>query len=213
MSMSTNISVVHNTINPGDFSQITCPDSRRYLIDGFNAVTKTNGGWDFLKNNHPPADKGFMFWNNNKINEIVSNMETKDEHSGSSMAYVLRNMEHIATHGWDSWCEKCLPPKIKEGDFSFVKSNMDRTFYEDAYSAITKTDGGWNFLKTNSSPNGNDFKTWSHSILTNITDNMAQIGNHSGASFALTMRAMESIAKNGWSTWVTNYKDEQKKYA
>jgi hypothetical protein len=211
--MSTNISVVHNTTTPGDFSLVTCFASRRYLNDGYQAVTKTDGGWDFLKNNHPPENMGFMFWNNNKVNEIVSNMETKDEHSGSSMAYVLRNMEFIATHGWDSWCEKSLPPKIKEGDFSFVENNMDRTFYEDAYSAITNTDGGWDFLKTNSPPHGKGFMTWSHPTLDKITNNMNQIGNHSGASFALTMRAMESIAKNDWSTWVTNYKEAQKKYA
>jgi hypothetical protein len=210
--MSANISVVHNT-TPGDFSRVTCSSSRRYLIDGFNAVTKTNGGWEFLKNNHPPADKGFMFWNNNKINEIVSNLETKDEHSGSSMAYILRNMEFIANHGWDSWCNKFLPPMIREGDFSFVKSEMDRIFYEDAYSAIKKTDDGWAFLKTNSPPSNMGFMMWSHPTLDKINNNMSQIANHSGASFALTMRAMESIAKNGWDTWVANYIETQKKYA
>ena len=211
--MSTSNSDVYNTITPGDFSQITCHSSRRYLIDAYKAVSKTEGGWDFLKNNHPSVDKGFMFWHNNVINQIVSNMETKSEHSGSSIAYVLHNMEYIATNGWESWCENFLPTKIGEGDFSFIENKIDRIFYEDVYYAITMTYGAWEFLKTESPPQDKDFMTWSHPILDNITSNMVQIGNHSGVSFALNMRAMESIAKNGWTTWVTNYKAAQKKYA
>jgi hypothetical protein len=210
--MSTCSHVVH-VITPGDFSAITCPTSRRYLEDGYQAVSKTDGAWEFLKTNHPPEDKGFMFWNNDFVNKIISNMETSGDHSGSSMAYVLRNMEYIATNGWVAWCEKVIPPKIKEGDFTFVESKSDRLNYEDAYSAITKTDGGWEFLKSQSPPHGKGFMTWSHPTLDKITDNMAEIGNHSGASFALTMRAMESIAKNGWDNWVSNYKEAQKKYA
>ncbi len=211
--MSATIAIVNNTITPGDFSLVTCSSSRRYLDDGYKAVSKTNDGWQFLKNNSPPDDKGFMFWGHPMVNKIVDNMETKDEHSGSSMAYVLRNMEFIAVNGWDTWCEKFIPPKINPGDFSFIENKSDLSIYKDAYDAISSVDGGWEFMKNNPPPKDKGYLFWQHPTITKIMNNMNLFGYHSGSSFAITMRCMEAIAIMGWDKWVLNYKETHKKYA
>lgn len=70
----------------------------------------------------------------------------------------------------------------------------------DAYDAITKAEM-WEYMRLPSTP-GKDGFMFSPAIeLAAINAEMTYQG-HSGASYAWTMRHMESIAKGGWTAWV-----------
>lgn len=58
--------------------------------------------WDWLKNNKPPEDSGYMFWNHEIITKISNNIEN-NPHSGATFAFALRTMQSIAQNGFDNW--------------------------------------------------------------------------------------------------------------
>ena len=90
--------------------------------------------------------------------------------------------------------------EIPWGDFSFLADKSERFMLEDAFKAVEATPGGWDFLRTQSPPAGQGYMFWQHPTLKAIGDRLYD--GHSGASYALTMRTMESIAKDGWNAWV-----------
>lgn len=53
--------------------------------------------WNYLKNYSPPSSTGFMFCDDEIVNKIVKNSEAG--HSGSSFAWVMRQLEFIAKNG------------------------------------------------------------------------------------------------------------------
>ena len=65
----------------------------------------------------------------------------------------------------------------------------------DAYAALTKTDL-WDYMKKPSTPGKDGFMFCTDAELVILSRAMKYSG-HSGASYAWTMRVMESIAKNG----------------
>ncbi len=89
---------------PGDFSFLPAARAheREMYEDAYQAVEATPGGWDFLKNQSPPADKGFMFWSHPTLSAINRNIKYGG-HSGASHGFVMRTMEFIAKNGWDAW--------------------------------------------------------------------------------------------------------------
>jgi hypothetical protein len=93
-------------------------------------------------------------------------------------------------------------PRIPRGDFQFVKGSLERILYEDAFKAVEETPGAWEFLENESPPEGQGYMFWSHPILTAIQQNMKEMNSHSGASYGMTMRTVEFIAKHGWDAWV-----------
>lgn len=101
--MSTNISVVHNTITPGDFSFVVNEKERLYYEDAYNAISNTKGGWDFLKSLNSSNDKGPYFWSNPILFKITNNMKLFDNYSGGSFALIMRTMERLAKMGWNDW--------------------------------------------------------------------------------------------------------------
>jgi hypothetical protein len=74
---------------------------REMLESAFNAITQIEA-WEFLKNYDPPQDKGFMWDNHSKVQEIQKTInEFYGGHSGSSMAWTIWKMKTIAkTDGW-----------------------------------------------------------------------------------------------------------------
>ena len=89
-----------------------------------------------------------------------------------------------------------------EGDFSFINDKMSKTMAEDTYKAVSKTEGGWEFLKTYTPEEGKGFMFSSHEMLDRISANMELHDQHSGSSYAWCMRQVECIAKKGWSSYV-----------
>jgi hypothetical protein len=79
--------------------------------DGIEAVIKTTQqrescAWTYLRDN-PPSDRtGYMFSDNPMFSVINGNMQVG--HSGSSYAWTMRNLQHIATHGLDAYIAACV---------------------------------------------------------------------------------------------------------
>ncbi len=86
------------------------------------------------------------------------------------------------------------------GDFSFIASASWRGLLEDAYTAVTVSNA-WDFFRTQAPPEDKGYMFWDTPELTAITKNMKCANEHSGASFASTMRVMQSIALMGWDAW------------
>lgn len=87
------------------------------------------------------------------------------------------------------------------GNFTGLRiSNTDKMMFDDAYKTLTSLDL-WDWLKQDSVPGNNGFMFSVHPQIADITNAMTYKG-HSGASFGLTMRTMEYIAKKGWDKFV-----------
>lgn len=106
------------------------------------------------------------------------------------------------------------------GDFSWIDDcpnyqgtgygkAMDKEMFTDAYNSVSKVNGGWAYLRDPDAVGEGGFM-FSQSV--SRPDIRAQIdhelfktesgGGHSGCSYGLTMRAMESIAKRGWVDFI-----------
>lgn len=92
---------------------------------------------------------------------------------------------------------------ILPGDFTRLGlANHDVTMLADAYLAVTKVPGGWEYLARPGVPKGGSFMFGPETpILTQINNAMSYQG-HSGASYGMTMRVIEFIAKHGWDAYV-----------
>lgn len=73
------------------FEYISDEHSRRMLTNGYNAAIKLEMQ-DFFKNESPPDGYGYMFWNNDQLRKLSQFLES-DGHSGSSFAWVCRNLQ------------------------------------------------------------------------------------------------------------------------
>ena len=84
-----------------------------------------------------------------------------------------------------------------EGDFENTKFEMnEKIMLRDAYQAVSVADA-WDWLKEPSTPGHMGFMFSDDPMIKNIRENITYTG-HSGASFAMTMRNMQLIAKKGW---------------
>ena len=97
---------------------------------------------------------------------------------------------------------------FEPGDFSFVRDPMYRRFLHDAYQAVGLADA-WSYLRDESPPDDKGFMFSSSPITDTIQKFMRDIDEHSGASYGITMRCMEMIAKRGWSAFVSGNLDSQ----
>lgn len=86
------------------------------------------------------------------------------------------------------------------GDFSFITDPMESEMLEDAYSAITSCNR-WNFMRFENPPEDSGYMFWKNSDLSSISSAM-KYSEHSGASFAFTMREMQRIARIGWDSYM-----------
>lgn len=90
-------------------------------------------------------------------------------------------------------------------DFSFIKSKDTRALISNGYCAVDQLEL-WSWLK-DFTPNDNEGFMWSgHPNIYQIMKKMDSLPNppeHSGSSFAFTMRHLEYIAKNGMDSYKT----------
>lgn len=90
------------------------------------------------------------------------------------------------------------------GDFNHVKDKLTREALELTYQAVTNTNS-WEFLETYNPPKGQGFMFASHPQLNKIVWECEKLGcGHSGSSWGLVMRDMETIAKRGWDNYLSN---------
>jgi hypothetical protein len=79
----------------------------------------------------------------------------------------------------------------------------DREMIESGFQAVSSVEGGWEFLSTYEPPANQGF------MFSTPPPKMAEIdnavnrlyGGHSGASYGITMRVLQYIAKYGWDTY------------
>lgn len=99
-------------------------------------------------------------------------------------------------------------PYPEPGDFSFVRDPLTRMFLHDAYQAVSLANA-WVALRTESPPADKGFMFHTSSTTDSIQKFMRYANEHSGASYAITMRAMERIAKKGWKQFVSEMEASQ----
>ena len=93
-----------------------------------------------------------------------------------------------------------MSTQIREGDFSFIDSDFVRKTYEDAWETIHSCNEYIDFIR-NKSIN----EPWMYNkneMINKICNSLKYANIHSGASIALTMRAIEYIIKFGWNNWI-----------
>ena len=104
-----------------NYSDLFDPNSASMLQDGDNAITQC-GLWDWLRDYTPEDGKGFMFSQHPNLEKITNAM--KYGHSGSSYAWVMRNMEYIAKHGWTLFEFTAREQRRKEVEAEKLKNLM-----------------------------------------------------------------------------------------
>ena len=101
--IKSNIDQIVNNIPRGNFNFIFHPLSVKYLSDAYNAVDLTSGGWNFMREESPPNNKGYMRWNNEVIKRIETNMVYINEIKLGTFGSVMREIEDIAITGWENY--------------------------------------------------------------------------------------------------------------
>jgi hypothetical protein len=78
----------------------------------------------------------------------------------------------------------------------------DREMIESAFNAVTSVEGGWDFLKSYDPGEGGFMFASPPAKMTEIDDAVNNLyGGHSGASYGMTMRVIQYIAKYGWDLY------------
>jgi len=84
-------------------------------------------------------------------------------------------------------------------DFSFIHDQHTRSLVTNGYTAVSQLEL-WQWMKEFSPEANNGFAWSNHPNIKQIAIKMESLPNppgHSGSSFAITMRHLEYIAKNG----------------
>jgi hypothetical protein len=84
------------------------------------------------------------------------------------------------------------------GDFSFITDYKTRIMFQDAYDAITKA-SAWEFVERD--PREGEFMFSSDPMSSAIQKEM-KYDDHSRASYEITMRKMQRLARIGWDTFI-----------
>lgn len=107
-------------------------------------------------------------------------------------------------------------PPFTPGNFSWIDicpdykcmgygKDSDKQMFTDAYQAVESVPGGWDFLR-NDDPGEGGFmfgKCKDTEMQSKIESAILERdGGHSGASFGLTLRVMQLIAKKGWDAFI-----------
>lgn len=71
------------------------------LNDAYQAVNVTQS-WDNMKNF---TGESFMFSSEPWISNVMTAMHLRDQHSGASFGWTMRQIEFIAKEGWEAYVE------------------------------------------------------------------------------------------------------------
>jgi hypothetical protein len=88
--------------------------------------------------------------------------------------------------------------------FDFIKEEQFRICLEDAYSAVDEMNL-WNYLRDNIFNSFTYYSGPDKELHDELSKKADKHNMHSGASYGITMRNMEQIAKNGFEQWKTDY--------
>jgi len=92
----------------------------------------------------------------------------------------------------------------KLGDFSFIKDKLTRETLEYDFNIVNNIPGAWNEFREHDLD-----KSFMYQTCGQIWEEIAakSFPGHSSASFGMTMRALEYIAKHGWEKYVNTKKE------
>ena len=90
------------------------------------------------------------------------------------------------------------------GKFDFIKEEQFRMCLEDAYSAVDEMNL-WDYLQNNLFNSFAYYTGPDIDLHLELLKKANKHNTHSGASYGITMRNMEQIAKNGFEQWKTDY--------
>ena len=76
-------------------------DFRESLKDMADTIDRLEF-WDWLKNENPPSNEGYMCWNHKNVNAISDGLND-NQHSGATFAFAMRCMQSIAKLGFEDW--------------------------------------------------------------------------------------------------------------
>jgi len=88
--------------------------------------------------------------------------------------------------------------------FDFVSNKMERIILKDAYEAVEDMNL-WNYLKENTFESFTYYNGPNKQLHEDLLEKADKSNIHSGASYGITMRNMESIAKQGFDVWKKEY--------
>jgi len=98
-----------------------------------------------------------------------------------------------------------MTSNIPFGDFSTLNiPEYDLEMIRSGFEAVSQVEGGWEYLRTYTPPEDQGFMfSSSEGKGKEIDDKISELyAGHSGASYGVTMRTLEFIAKKGWDAWV-----------
>lgn len=88
--------------------------------------------------------------------------------------------------------------------FDFVNNKMERIVLKDAYEAVEDMNL-WNYLKENAFESFTYYNGPNKQLHQELLEKVDKSNLHSGASYGITMRNMECIAKQGFDVWKQEY--------
>ena len=89
--------------------------------------------------------------------------------------------------------------------FDFVRNKMEKTVLHDAYEAVNDMNL-WDYLKENTFETFTYYDGPDKQLHQELLEKADKNNIHSGASYGITMRNMEQIAKQGFEVWKQKYK-------
>ena len=81
-----------------DFNKLYENYEAEMLQDAYETITRLDL-WEWLKEFNPHPNEGFMFSTAIELATIGTSMRTA--HSGTSFAWTMRTIQHIAKYGWE----------------------------------------------------------------------------------------------------------------
>ena len=93
----------HGINIPNLFAFVNDLHTQQLLTSLHNVITRCNL-WEWMSDYEP--ERGFMYDNSKEMKLIIDEMNKDDNNSsyeGSSYAYILREMQHIATVGYTEY--------------------------------------------------------------------------------------------------------------
>ena len=88
--------------------------------------------------------------------------------------------------------------------FDWIESKMEQTVLIDAYNAVTELEL-WDYLKNNTFDSFTFYHGPNQELHQSLLEKADKSNMHSGASYGITMRNMEKIAKKGFEPWKQEY--------
>jgi hypothetical protein len=93
-----------------DFNKLYEPYEVEMLQDAYDTITRLDL-WDWLRDFNPHPNEGFMFSTSIELATIRTSLRIG--HSGTSFAWTMHTMRHIAKYGWEEHT-KTMIEKRKE---------------------------------------------------------------------------------------------------